>query len=63
MLNLREARVVIEDWRQHYNPERLRHVGEKYGIKALYSDAASLLSEVVPDIAAVVTPTNTTRRL
>ena len=22
LLNLREARVVIEDWRQHYNQER-----------------------------------------
>jgi transposase InsO family protein len=22
LLNLREARVVIEDWRQHYNRER-----------------------------------------
>jgi len=22
LLNLREARVVIEDWRQHYNEER-----------------------------------------
>ena len=22
LLNLREARVVIEDWRQHYNTER-----------------------------------------
>jgi len=21
-LNLREARIVIEDWRQHYNTER-----------------------------------------
>ena len=40
-----------------HNPERLRHVGEKYGVKALYPDAASLLREVVPDIAAVVTPT------
>ena len=40
-----------------HNPERLKHVGEKYGVKALYPDAASLLREVVPDIAAVVTPT------
>ena len=39
-----------------YNADRLKHVGEKYGVKALYPDAEALLREVVPDIAAVVTP-------
>ena len=40
-----------------HNPDRLRHVGEKYGVKALYADAAALLRDIEPDIAAVVTPT------
>lgn len=38
------------------NPDRLKHVGEKFGVKALYPDAEALFSDVVPDIAAVVTP-------
>ena len=40
-----------------HNPDRLRQVGEKYGVKALYPDAEALLREIEPDIAAVVTPT------
>ena len=39
-----------------YNPERRKAVGERFGVRALYPDAESLLREVVPDIAAVVTP-------
>ena len=37
--------------------ERLKYTGEKFGVKALYPDADALLREMVPDIAAVVTPT------
>ena len=40
-----------------YNPERRKAVGERFGVKALYADAESLLRDVVPDVAAVVTPT------
>ena len=29
-----------------HNPDRLRHVGEKYGVKALYADAAALLRDI-----------------
>jgi predicted dehydrogenase len=39
------------------NPERRRVVGERFGVRALYPDAEALLRDVVPDIAAVVTPT------
>jgi predicted dehydrogenase len=40
-----------------HDPERRRAVGERFGVRALYPDAAALLREVVPEIAAVVTPT------
>jgi len=40
-----------------HNPERRKAVGERFGVTALYPDAYALLSDVVPDIAAVVTPT------
>ena len=40
-----------------YNSDRRRVVGERFGVKALYPDAESLLRDIVPDIAAVVTPT------
>tara|TARA_B100000686_G_scaffold347309_1_gene435708 strand:+ start:2240 stop:3331 length:1092 start_codon:yes stop_codon:yes gene_type:complete len=40
-----------------HNPDRLKRVGEIFGVKALYPDADSLLKEVVPDVASVVTPT------
>ncbi len=39
------------------HPERLKWAGEKYGVDALYTDTEALLQELVPDIAAVVTPT------
>ena len=40
-----------------YNPERRKAVGERFGVKALYPDVSALLRDIVPDIAAVVTPT------
>lgn len=40
-----------------YNPERRKAVGELFGVKALYADVHALLKEVIPDIAAVITPT------
>ena len=39
------------------NPQRRQAVGERFGVKALYADAPSLLNDVVPDVAAIVTPT------
>lgn len=39
------------------NPDRRKAVGERFGVSALYPDADALLKDVVPDIAAVVTPT------
>lgn len=39
-----------------YNPERRKAVGERFGVKALYPDAAALLKDMTPDIAAVVLP-------
>ena len=39
-----------------YDPERRRAVGERFGVGALFPDAAAMLREVVPDIAAVVLP-------
>ena len=39
-----------------YNPERRKAVGELFGVRALYPDAEALLKDVVPDIAAVITP-------
>ena len=39
------------------NADRLKVVGERFGVKALYTDAHALLRDVVPDIAVVVTPT------
>jgi predicted dehydrogenase len=45
--------VAIVEW----NPERRRIVGERFGVKALYRDTPALLKEIVPDIAAVITPT------
>ena len=40
-----------------HNPERRRRVGEVFGVDALFPDAESLLKEIVPDVASVVTPT------
>ena len=39
-----------------HNPERREAVGRRFGVEALYPDARSLLDDVVPDIAAIVTP-------
>ena len=39
-----------------YNPERRKAVGERHGVTALYPDVQELLRDVVPDVAAVVTP-------
>lgn len=38
------------------NPQRLRIVGERFGIKALYPDAAAMFRKIVPDLAVVVLP-------
>ena len=40
-----------------YNEERRKVIGERFGVKDLYPDVHALLSDIVPDIAAVVTPT------
>jgi predicted dehydrogenase len=40
-----------------YNTARRQAVGERFGVTALYPDAESLLKDIVPDIAAVITPT------
>ena len=40
-----------------YNTERRKAVGHRFGVNNLYSDAESMLKTIVPDIAAVVTPT------
>ena len=39
-----------------YNPTRRKAVGARFGVTALYPDAASLLNEIVPDVAAVILP-------
>lgn len=38
------------------NPERLRVVGERFGVDALFADARQMLDAVTPDIVAVVLP-------
>jgi len=40
-----------------YNEERRKVVGERFGVKALFPDAQTLLRDIVPDIGVVVTPT------
>ena len=40
-----------------YNEERRKAVGERFGVRALYQDVHTLLKDITPDIAAVVTPT------
>jgi predicted dehydrogenase len=37
-------------------PDRLKAVGERFGVKALFSNPDNLLKELVPDVAAVVAP-------
>ncbi|MSS73472.1 MAG: Gfo/Idh/MocA family oxidoreductase [Candidatus Latescibacteria bacterium] len=44
-----------------YHPERRKAVGERFGVEALYPDAPALLRDIVPDIAAVVTPVKYTK--
>tara|TARA_B100001146_G_scaffold213630_1_gene214172 strand:+ start:366 stop:1559 length:1194 start_codon:yes stop_codon:yes gene_type:complete len=39
------------------NEERRKIVGEKFGVQKLYPNAHELLEEVIPDIAAIITPT------
>ena len=45
--------VAIAEW----NDERRPVVGKRFGVKALYKDVNAMLKEIVPDIAAVITPT------
>ncbi len=45
--------VAIAEW----NDDRRKVVGERFGVKALFKDVNAMLREVVPDIAAVITPT------
>ena len=45
--------VAIAEW----NDERRKVVGERFGVKALFKDANAMLRDVVPDLAAVITPT------
>ena len=45
--------VAIAEW----NDERRKVVGERFGVTALFKDVNAMLREVVPDIAAVITPT------
>ncbi|MBM3276540.1 MAG: Gfo/Idh/MocA family oxidoreductase [Candidatus Handelsmanbacteria bacterium] len=37
-------------------PDRLKTVGERFGVKALFTNPDNLLNEMVPDVAAIVTP-------
>ena len=39
-----------------HDPARLKAVGERHGVKALYADAQELFRDVVPDVAAVILP-------
>ena len=39
-----------------HNPDRRKVVGERFGVKALYPDAESLLMDDVPDLVSIVTP-------
>jgi len=45
--------VAIAEW----NDERRPVVGKRFGVTALYKDVHSMLREVVPDLAVIVTPT------
>ena len=45
--------VAIAEW----NDTRREIVGKRFGVKALFKDVNSMLREVVPDLAAVITPT------
>ncbi len=39
-----------------FNPERREQAGKKFGVSSIYANAEDLLNDVVPDIAAIVTP-------
>jgi len=39
-----------------HNSERRRAVGERFGVKNIYANTEELLNDMVPDIAAVITP-------
>ena len=45
------------------NPDRLREMGEAFGVKALYVDVESLLADQVPDLSVVVTPVKEYREI
>ncbi len=45
--------VAIAEW----NDERRPIVGRRFGIKALFKDVHKMLAKIVPDVAAVITPT------
>ena len=45
--------VAIAEW----NDERRPIVGRHFGIKALFKDVHKMLAKIVPDVAAVITPT------
>ena len=39
-----------------HNPERREQAGKQFNVKNIYSGAQELLDDIVPDIAAIVTP-------
>ena len=39
-----------------HNPDRLRVMGERFGVRALYPDVDSLLKDMLPELAVIVTP-------
>lgn len=45
--------VAIAEW----NDSRRPAVGKRFGITNLYKDVHSMLKEIVPDVAAIITPT------
>ena len=45
--------VVIAEW----NDDRRAVVGERFGVKALFKDVNAMVKSVVPDMAAIITPT------
>ncbi|HCR19830.1 MAG TPA: hypothetical protein DIU35_20325 [Candidatus Latescibacteria bacterium] len=44
-----------------FSEERRVAVGERFGVKALFPDAESLLKDIAPDLVSVVTPVKYTR--
>ena len=45
--------VAIAEW----NDQRRPIVGKRFGVKALFKDVHEMLAKIVPDVAAVITPT------